>query len=310
MKIIFAGSPDFAAKHLSALIEAQVKIAAVLTQPDKPTGRGKKITATPVKEIALKHELPFYQPTSLKTEEALIWFKRMAPDVVIDVAYGLIIPSSILALPLFGFLNVHPSLLPRWRGAAPIQRAILAGDTETGVSIMRLNEGIDTGPIFLQAHCPIEQKDTTASLSDRLAKLGCKALLEVLSNLATLNPVAQAEIGACYAPKIDKTMARLNWQESAELLDRKIRAFNPWPIAYSVLGDEVVRIWEAEPREEKTTAVAGTILRCDQNGIDVATGKGILRLLKLQFAGGKLLPVSNILNGKKMFFAAHPRFES
>ncbi|OGT07096.1 MAG: methionyl-tRNA formyltransferase [Gammaproteobacteria bacterium GWF2_41_13] len=310
MKIIFAGSPDFAAKHLSALIEAQVKIAAVLTQPDKPTGRGKKVAATPVKEVALRHGISLYQPSSLKTEETLNWFRSMAPDVVIDVAYGLIIPKTILAMPHFGFLNVHPSLLPRWRGAAPIQQAILAGDTETGVSIMRLDEGIDTGPVFLQRRCLIDRKDTTASLSERLIKIGCEALLKVLANLATLNPVTQTEAGACYAPKIDKTMARLNWQESAEILDRKIRAFNPWPVAHSVLGNEVIRIWEAEPREEKTTAAEGTILNCDQNGIEVVTGKGLLRLLKLQFAGGKILSIADILNSKKKFFITHSRFES
>lgn len=310
MKIIFAGSPDFAAKHLSALIEAQVKIAAVLTQPDKPTGRGKKVAATPVKEVALRHGISLYQPSSLKTEETLNWFRSMAPDVVIDVAYGLIIPKTVLAMPRFGFLNVHPSLLPRWRGAAPIQQAILAGDVETGISIMRLDEGIDTGPVFLQRRCLIDRKDTMASLSERLIKIGCEALLEVLANLITLDPVAQTEAGACYAPKIDKTMARLNWQESAEMLDRKIRAFNPWPVAYSVLGNEIIRIWEAEPREEKTTAAEGVILRCDRDGIDVATGKGLLRLLKLQFAGGKILSIADILNSKKTFFITHSRFES
>ena len=309
LKIIFAGTPEFAAKHLEALVQAKLNIIAVLTQTDKPAGRGKNILAPPVKVLANCLQLPVYQWQTLKNSQEIIsLFTSLKPDVVVDVAYGLIIPKPLLSLPRYGFVNVHPSLLPRWRGPAPIQYALLSGDRETGISIMRLNEGVDTGPIYLQRKCLIQNIDTAFDLAERLIKLGCSSLIEVLNKLDELAAQPQAETGACYATKITKEMACIDWNKSAVVLDREIRAYNPWPISYTKIGNEVVRIYRAKPWMERNAHAPGEIVRMTDKEFFVATGEGLLQIQIMQFPGGKTLPVSAILNGKRHFFETHKRF--
>lgn len=299
--IIFAGTPDFAAVSLNALIHSDHHIKAVYTQPDRPAGRGRHLTASPVKELALKHQLPIYQPLSLKDKEEQQRLANLSADVMIVVAYGLLLPKPILDAPKLGCINVHASLLPRWRGAAPIQRSILAGDAQTGITIMQMNEGLDTGPMLYKVECAISANDTSATLHDKLAELGATALLETLSRLTEIKAEKQNEASATYAQKIKKEEALLDWHHSAVELERKIRAFNPWPVAFI---QNNIRIWEAKAIEKEIGDVQpGTILQASAVGIDVATGKGILRLLKLQLPGGKTLAVADILNSRKEEFA-------
>lgn len=310
MKIIFAGTPEFAAKHLNALLEAGIEIQAVLTRPDKPSGRGQKLQPSPVKLLAESKGLPVHQPTTLKDQAAEELIRSFDADVIIDVAYGVIIPKNILEIPKFGFINVHPSLLPRWRGPAPIQHAILAGDQDTGVTIMKLDEGVDTGPIYLQKTYHIQPHETSATLHEHLAKLGSNALITVLKRLEAddIKVETQQSIGITYAPKIEKPMAAIHWSHSAYDIERMIRAFNDWPVAFSNIGDTTIRIWEANPISNYTSETSGTIIRITPEGIDVATGDGILRIQRMQFPGGKALPVSEILKSKKEFFEKHARF--
>lgn len=311
LNIIFAGTPPFAADHLNLLINSGHKITAVLTRPDKPAGRGQKIAASAVKQVALANNLPVYQPATLKDENIQAQIKQLAPDVIIVVAYGLILPREILTIPSYGCINVHASLLPRWRGASPIQTAILAGDDETGVSIMQMEEGLDTGPVYLQKTCPIYATDTADDLEKKLAELGGAALLEVLSGLMNDNQIVlqqQNAEGMTYAKKIDKTQAKINWQLSAQEIDRQIRAFNPHPTAFTTIGNETVRIWQATPLNNYVSEPAGTILRLEKSGIDVATGDGTLRLHILQFAGGNPLLVEQVINSKKNWFLEHKKF--
>lgn len=306
--IAFAGTPLFAAIHLEALLKASIRISAVFTRPDKPAGRGKHLQPSPVKQLALKYKLPLFQPRTLKDEAAANLLSSLKLDLVIDVAYGLIIPKNILSIPRLGFLNIHPSLLPRWRGPAPIPHAILAGDTQTGISLIQLDEGIDTGPIIAQESCLIETRETAASLHDRLAALGSSLLVASLRRIDKeehLISIPQLQNGVCYAPKLEKSQAYLDWRESAIKLDRTIRAFNPWPIAFSVLNGETIRIVSAIPVANSTQQklVPGYILNASDQGIDVATGQGILRLLSLQLPGRKVLSAKDILNGKKDLFS-------
>lgn len=309
LKIIFAGTPLFAARHLQALIEARFNIVAVLTQPDKPAGRGRQLTPSPVKILADQQAIPVFQPISLKKQnniQALLQEKNV--DIVIDVAYGLIIPEGLLNIPRYGFMNVHPSLLPRFRGPAPIQHAILSGDTETGVSIMQLDAGIDTGPLYLQKRCKIEPTDTTEILSQRLALLGSSALIEALRSIGLKQPYPQSPEGVSYAHKIEKDTAKIDWTKSAVLLDREIRAFIPWPVSYTQIGGEILRVYQARPLSEKCLANAGEIVRITQETIVVATGDGLLEIRAVQFPGGKVLPVSAVLNGRKTFFEMNRKF--
>lgn len=310
LKLIFAGTPEFAAKYLTALIAANFDIAAVFTRMDKPAGRGQHITESPVKKLALDHNIPVYQPKTLRDEEIIQTIKAINPDVIIDVACGFLVPQEILEFPQYGCINIHPSLLPRWRGAAPIQHAILHGDQETGVTIMKMDEGLDTGPIFLQQKCPIYATDTTQTLNERLIELGSKTLVTFLKNIQTLHIklAPQTEQGACYAEKIQKSMASIDWNNSAITIDRQIRAFVPWPIAQTEIGQQIVRIWQAEPIDTTTNAEPGTIIQIDKDSIDVATGAGIIKLQILQFPGGKQLPVIEILKSKKDFFIENKKF--
>ncbi len=300
LKIIFAGTPEFAAVALNALLEeGRHEIRAVYTQPDRPAGRGRKLRASPVKEMALAHGLPLRQPSTLKEPEQQRSLRELGVDLMVVVAYGLLLPPPVLDAPRLGCINIHASLLPRWRGAAPIQRAILAGDRETGVSIMQMDEGLDTGPVLHQVVTPIRPGDTAGTLHDRLASLGAQALLDTLDRImeGSARPVPQEEAAATYAPKIEKQEAVLDWNASAEELDRRVRAFNPWPVAQTTWKGKVLRIWQAEPLAEMPDAPAGTVVRAGKEGIDVATGNGMLRITRLQGAGGKPLDAAAFLNG-------------
>jgi len=296
--LVFAGTPDFAATALAALLDTPHQVVAVYTQPDRPAGRGRKLRPGPVKQLALEHDLPVYQPASLTSDKALAELRGLRPDVMVVAAYGLLLPPAVLRLPPRGCLNIHASLLPRWRGAAPIQRAILAGDTETGVTIMQMDEGLDTGDMLLKKTCPIDPEDTAASLHDRLARLGAEAIVEALARLDELVPEPQDESQATYARKLSKEEAIIDWQQPARLIDRQVRAFNPWPVAQTVCDGQTLRIWAARPLPETAGAAPGTVLAVGKAGVDVACGEGILRLTRLQPAGGKPMDVQAFVNGR------------
>jgi len=306
MRIIFAGTPEFAAGHLQHLLQHSVhEIVAVFTQPDRPAGRGKKVTASPVKALALQHHLPIYQPLSLRDAAIQDEMTHLAPDVMIVVAYGLILPESLLAIPRHGCLNVHASLLPRWRGAAPIQRAIEAGDKQTGVTIMQMDAGLDTGDMLLKSSCTIDTKETAATLHDKLLSLGAPALLTVLQKIfeGNIQREKQNEVDACYAKKITKAEARLDWKLSADALEKKIRAFNPFPVAYFDLDGCSVRVWKSIALRDISNAVPGTIIRSCHEGIDVSTGDHTLKLQTLQLPGKKSMSAKEIMNGHGELFA-------
>ena len=304
LKIIFAGTPAFALPCLQTLLDSEHQVCAVYTQPDRQAGRGRKLTASPVKLLAQANDIPIFQPPSLRdeTEQAII--KDMACDLMIVVAYGLILPLPVLTAPRLGCINVHASLLPRWRGAAPIQHALLADDKETGITIMQMEAGLDTGPMLNKLHCPIDATETSQTLHDKLAALGAEALLTTLADLQAerATPIKQDESQACYAAKIEKQDGLLNWQDSVNKLDRQIRAYNPWPIAYTQLQDQRLRIWRATLLDQPSQAAPGTIIDISKQGIDVATGNGILRLQTLQLPGGKPLSAADIINSKKSLF--------
>lgn len=299
LRIIFAGTPDFAATALSALIKSEHQIVAVYTQPDRPAGRGRKLHASPVKEVALENEIPVLQPENLKEAEAQNVLRTFNADVMVVAAYGLILPQIVLDTPRFGCLNIHASLLPRWRGAAPIQRAIAAGDKESGITIMQMNAGLDTGDILQLASCPITSDDTGGSLHDRLAEIGASAILKTLEDLANenLTATAQDDSLACYAHKLDKKEAQINWHQSAIEIEHLIRAFNPWPVAFTSLNDKTLRIWLAQALEIKADVEPGTVISCDKQGINISCGEGVLRILKLQPSGSKAMDVAAFMNG-------------
>ncbi len=295
MKLIFAGTPDFAASALAALIEAGHEIALVLTQPDRPAGRGMQLQASPVKQLALRHGIEVFQPLSLKKDaEARQKIAAIGADAMIVAAYGLILPQEVLDMPRLGCLNIHASLLPRWRGAAPIQRAVQAGDAETGVCIMQMEAGLDTGPVLARVSTPIGSEDTAASLHDRLARLGARLMADTLPRLP-LPAETQPEAGITYAAKIEKAEALLDWTRSAAELDRHIRAFNPFPAAQTTLQGSPVKIWAAHPVPGQ--GEPGTVLAVDRQGITVACGTGALCLTELQKAGGKRLQAAQFLAG-------------
>jgi methionyl-tRNA formyltransferase len=303
LRIIFAGTPDFAAKHLAALINSEHEIIAAYTQPDRPAGRGKKLTPSPVKNLALQHEIPVHQPSSLKAEEAQRTLTELNADIMIVVAYGLILPKTVLAAPRLGCLNVHGSILPKWRGAAPIQRAIWAGDSETGVTIMQMDEGLDTGDMLHVASIPISHSDTSASLYDKLAELGPTALLHVVNNIHAITPTPQNNDEATYAKKLSKEEAFIDWSDSAEQIERNIRAFNPWPVAWTKIDGQNVKIWSAQTMVDfPSTHQPGTIVQADKHGIVVATGDGGLRINSLQIPGKKALPAADVVNARQAWF--------
>lgn len=298
MRLIFAGTPNFSVPSLQALIHSKHEIIAVYTQPDRPAGRGQKIVASPVKTVALSHHLPIYQPATLKAPDAYQQLLALNADAMIVVAYGLIIPTPIIDVFKERCLNLHPSLLPRWRGASPIQTALLSGDDTTGVSIMQITEGLDSGPVFATREYKINASDTAGTLHDQLAEIGASLLLDVLNNIASYHPVPQDEMLATYSEKITKSHAKIDWNKSANELAREVRAFNPIPIAYCQFRGAPLRIWKAEASTASTTAKPGTIVNTEQ-AIGVATGQGLLTILTCQLPGGK--PIS-----AKDFINAHP----
>jgi methionyl-tRNA formyltransferase len=301
-RIVYAGTPEFAVPALAGLIAAGRSPVAVYTQPDRPAGRGRQLTASPVKRLALEAGIPVLQPPSLRSAAAQADLAALAPDVLIVAAYGLILPPAVLSVPPLGGLNIHASLLPRWRGAAPIQRAILAGDTETGVCLMRMEAGLDTGPVFACKHLPLESDVTAARVHDRLAAMGADLLLERLDAIldGRLAPRRQPEEGLCYAHKIDKGEAWIDWTESAQAIDRRVRAFNPWPVAQTGFDGRVLRVHEAQPLPGEPVppeVPPGIILATRPDGVDVATGKGMLRLRVVQLPGRKPIPASAWAHG-------------
>lgn len=303
LKLIFAGTPDFAAQHLSALIaDGQHEIVAVYTQPDRPAGRGKKPQASAVKTCALAAGLPVYQPLNFKDTADREVLAQHHADVMVVVAYGLILPAEILTKPRYGCINVHASLLPRWRGAAPIHRAIESGDKQTGVTIMQMDVGLDTGDMLNISRCPIDNDDTTASLHDKLITLGCPALLETLQDIALgqQHATPQDDSQSNYARKIEKPEAVIDWQQTALHIARKVRAFNPFPICHTTVGGERVKIWQVQVSEEG--GAGGEILRADKSGILVACGQGSLLVERLQLPGAKAMSAAEILNSKAALF--------
>lgn len=303
LRILFAGTPDFAVVPFKELLAHGFTPVAILTQPDRPAGRGREPQASPLKHAAAAAHVPIHQPPSLRTDEARELIQSLAPDLMIVVAYGLLLPADILHIPVFGCWNIHASLLPRWRGAAPIQRAIEAGDHETGVSIMQMDAGLDTGPVIHRERITLDGSETGGSLHDRLAKLGAEALLVCLRQLAAGElpaATAQPESGVSYAPKLLKSEAEIEWSEPAGLLERRIRAFNPWPVAWCMIGGERTRIWRATALPQNAVRPPGTVLAADREGINVATGSGVLRLLELQPPGKRRMSSADYLNARRL----------
>jgi len=300
LRIAFAGTPEFPLAALEAIAASSHRLVGVWTQPDRPAGRGRKLTPSPVKSRALELTLPVHQPESLKADAARQAIRDTKPDVMVVVAYGLILPSAVLAIPRFGCLNIHASLLPRWRGAAPIQRALLAGDTETGVAIMQMDEGLDTGDVLLERKIPIGSEDTSQTLHDRLATLGAHALMEVLDALPEVQPRKQDAGAATYAAKLTKEEARLDWNCTATELARAVRGYNPWPVAFTLHLGQPLRIWRAVPLTATASQAPGTVLQAGREGIDVATGEGVLRVLELQAAGGRMQSAADFANGRDL----------
>lgn len=302
LRIIFAGTPDFAARHLAALLDSPHQVIAVYSQPDRPAGRGHQLQQSPVKQLALQHDIPVYQPKSLKKAAAQQQLAALNADLMVVVAYGLILPQAALDAPRLGCINVHGSLLPRWRGAAPIQRAIWAGDAESGVTIMQMDIGLDTGAMLSKVSTPIAADETSTSLYDKLALTGPVALVEALANLEALQTQAQPQQDelANYAEKLSKEEALLDFSKPAIALEREIRAFNPWPISYLQLGAQQLKIWRAVT--EPGSGLPGQVLRVDKKGIAIQTSDGVLVITELQPAGKKAMKVMDFLNGRADWF--------
>lgn len=304
LRILFAGTPEFAAIHLQALISSEHEVIGVYTQPDRPAGRGKKLQPSPVKQVALDNGLPVYQPLNFKDAADVEQLKSLNADVMVVVAYGLILPQSVLDAPKYGCLNVHASLLPRWRGAAPIQRCIEAGDKLTGITIMQMDKGLDTGDMLSKVTTGILTDDTGSTLHDRLAELGPPALLATLAQVeaGTLNPEKQNDALANYAHKLLKEEALIQWQQPADEIALRVRAFNPFPMAYTLLGDERIRVLMAEPLEKVTQLLPGTIVTVSAQGLDVACGDGVLRITQVQLPGKKAMAIADVINGQPQLF--------
>lgn len=303
LRLVFAGTPEFAAEHLKALLDTPHQIVAVYTQPDRPAGRGQKLMPSPVKQLALQHGLPVLQPPTLRDPAAQEELRALAPDLMVVVAYGLILPQVVLDIPRLGCINSHASLLPRWRGAAPIQRAVQAGDAESGVTVMQMEAGLDAGPMLLKVTTPITAGDTGGSLHDRLAQLGPQAVVQAIAGLAagTLQGEVQDDALATYAHKLNKDEARIDWSRPADELERLVRAFNPWPICHSTLDGQPLKVLAAEPAEGR--GQPGQILDASKDGLTVACGEGALRLTRLQLPGGKPLAFADLYNSRREQFA-------
>lgn len=307
LRVIFAGTPDLSKAILQSLLNAkQYNIIACLTQPDKPAGRGRKLAAGPVKQLAIANNIPVYQPETLKSTDITEILEKLFPDIIIVVAYGLIIPKYLLAIPKYGCINVHMSLLPRWRGAAPIQHAILAGDLQTGVTIMQMDANLDTGDILSSCAFPISTTDTCDTLQTKMAAIGADELITVLTKVqaGTITAMKQDNAKASYASKINKQDAKINWHQTSSQIDRQIRAFNPWPIAFTQCNETIIRLWHAAipANQNKKDVPPGTIITATKNGIEVATIDGIISLQKIQLPGKTPLHIAEILNAKNNLF--------
>ncbi len=304
LRIIFAGTPDFAARHLAALLDSHHEIIGVYTQPDRPAGRGKKLTASPVKELALEHAIPVFQPENFKSDDVKQELADQNADLMVVVAYGLLLPQAVLDTPKLGCINVHGSILPRWRGAAPIQRSIWAGDAETGVTIMQMDIGLDTGDMLSIATLPIEATDTSASMYNKLAELGPVALVDCLSTIANGTAVAEKQNDdlANYAKKLSKEEAKIDWTMDAEVIERCVRAFNPWPMSHFSVDDKAIKVWQSRVEHYQGNATPGTIIQADKTGIYVATSSNAIVFEQLQVPGKKAMGVQDILNSRKEWF--------
>jgi len=298
LRIVFAGTPEFATPALRALLDSEHEVIAVLTQPDRPAGRNRRLQASPVKQLAVEAGVAVHQPDGLKDAPVQQDLHALAPDLMVVVAYGQLLPRAVLEIPVHGCINIHASLLPRWRGAAPIMRALLAGDRVTGVTIMRMEPGLDTGPVLLQRETPIADDDTGGSLHDRLAELGAGALTETLSDLTAYLEAMQhqPDEGATHAAKVTKDEARLDWHESALVLARQVRAFNPWPVAWMDVNGQAVRVWAAQP--EAGGGTPGLILEVANSGLRVATGEGVLCITRIQLPGKAVMDIASMRNGR------------
>lgn len=308
LNVIFAGTPEFAAEHLKAVLDSNHTVAAVYSQPDRPSGRGRKLTPSPVKQVALDAGLPVFQPASFKEEGALGQLAYFKADLMIVVAYGLLLPQAVLDTPRLGCINVHASLLPRWRGAAPIHRALLAGDEKTGVTVMQMDAGLDTGAMLLKAGCVIDPRETSASLHDKLVDLGRPALVEALDRLEAglLTPEPQDADQATYAHKLSKTEGSIDWQQSAADIDRKIRGLTPWPGAYTQWQGDTLRIHAGEALDQAARKAPGEIESLGPDHLWVACGEGILAIRRLQMPGKKAMPIADILNARRQAFEQYP----
>ena len=304
LRIVFAGTPEFAAEHLKALLDTPHQIVAVYTQPDRPAGRGQKLMPSPVKQLAVQHGLPVLQPPTLRAPEAQAELAALQPDLMVVVAYGLILPQAVLDIPRLGCINSHASLLPRWRGAAPIQRAVQAGDAESGVTVMQMEAGLDTGPMLLKVATPISPEDTGGSLHDRLARLGPPAVVEAIAGLAagTLKGEVQDDALATYAHKLSKDEAKLDWSRPAVELERAVRAFDPWPVCHTTLNGEPLKVWAARLGEGR--GEPGKILGASRDGLLVGCGEGSLLLTRVQLPGGKPLAFADLFNSRREQFAS------
>ncbi len=301
LRIVFAGTPEFSVAPLRALLASPHQVVAAYTQPDRPAGRGRQLAASPVKALALQHGVAVHQPVNFKAEADVVALERLHADLMVVVAYGLLLPQRVLDAPRLGCVNIHASLLPRWRGAAPIQRAILAGDTETGITIMQMEAGLDTGPMLHVRRLPIASDETAGSLHDKLSALGAEALLEALPGIEdrALTPRAQDDAAATYAKKLQKPEALVDWGRPALEIERQVRAFNPWPVAETRLDGEPLRIWRAVAMGGQGGA-PGAVVAASPDGIDVATGDGVLRVLELQPPGRRKVTARDFLNARRL----------
>jgi methionyl-tRNA formyltransferase len=297
MKIVFAGTPEFAVPSLQVLLDTSHQLCAVFTQPDRPAGRGRKLTASPVKELAVSAGIPVYQPENFKQSADIAALAALDADLLVVIAYGLILPQAVLDIPRLGCINVHGSLLPRWRGAAPIHRAVMAGDDKTGITIMKMVKKLDAGDMLSKAEYPIDPEATSSSLHDRLAELGAHSLLKVIERIATGDAMAepQDEAQVTYAHKLEKNEAQLDWSQTALELDRKVRGLNAWPVAQTLFKGDIMRIWRAGIVASSQNLAPGVISTAE-HALDVGTGQGVLRLLEVQLPGGKRIAAKDFLN--------------
>ena len=306
MRVIFAGTPEFAATHLLSLINDDAQeVVAVYTQPDRPAGRGKKLTSSPVKLLALQYEIPIYQPSSLNNETALSDLAALKADIMIVVAYGLLLPQSVLSIPCYGCINVHASVLPKWRGAAPIQRAIENGDQASGITVIQMDAGLDTGAMLSVSHCNLDENETSASLHNKLALLGSNSLTSTLKKIQdqTAVGIAQDSDFSSYASKIKKSEALINWSESAYIIERKVRAYNPFPISFSILDGLRIKIWSATVQDKEGSGESGEIISATARGLEIKCGQYCLLIHELQLPGKARMAVSEVLKSKALLFS-------